>query len=577
MPKTTIADDKYGFGVLANTLSTLLTSQNVKPPITIAIDAPWESGKSSILRMSETMLNMQGVKSVFFNLWYHQDESNTLSALMRQMLDELTPRFFSFENIVFRCKLFWHRVLSKPDGFIWTLVALFFAFLVLSVIEVPPNYQQYGYLKYVVFLAAVISLLTKLRSYVDENKKIADEIKSLIGFKNFDEHIGLRDSFQKELKLLIETQGRVVLFLDDLDRCSDKDIFLMMKTINFLASIDNLFIVMAVDKEKVSAALKREFTDDKVAEEYLEKIFNITLKIPVRGSKFYEQYALSKKEKLLHAIENEPLFVRLRGSIEWMGLVLIGIAAVSILRVYPVDMDKIRADVNKTIMEKLGDENASNTKSVAEQNSTANMEKNISITPKIKQVDSVNDKPMGAIEDSNKSYIFPKNIEKNPINYILFAIAFMLGVLVAGVVYFLRQKKDDKALYAEIQKVVDKVGKRKNEITPRGLNILFNKIVFLVHIGHKRTGDCHTFGRAFELAAKMIYSYILLACLWIRLKNAKEATVLAFGLSLDGQKIKDNLKIIDEYLDGKATGLAPLDECIDLSEYVDGSPPIYCS
>ncbi|MEA2100252.1 MAG: P-loop NTPase fold protein [Campylobacterota bacterium] len=133
--------------------------------------------------------------------------------------------------------------------------------------------------------------------------------------KDFDKHIGLRDEFKKELEILIKaSSSRVTLFIDDIDRCKDEEILEIIQTVNYLSSVDNLYIIMAIDQNKVIDAIARQYRtlygenkDNNYLEEarkYIQKIFNITIHLPTLDGEFLkdERFKLSKLDKKLYTI-----------------------------------------------------------------------------------------------------------------------------------------------------------------------------------------------------------------------------------------------------------------------------------
>lgn len=564
LPKTSLAEDRFGLGVIANTLATLLTSYKTKTPLTIAIDAPWGSGKSSLLKMCETTLQSYGVKSVFFNLWYHQDEENLLAALMQQMLKSLTPRFFSFENIIFRLGLIWHRILKRPDGVIWSGLLGIAVYLIWKV-DMPQEYEKFLFLKPLVIIVAIFPMIKNLKSYIDENASLINELKLLFGFKNFDDHIGLRDEFQKELKLLVNLQGRVVLFLDDLDRCSDEDIFLMMRTVNFLSSIENLFIVMAIDKEKVLKILEKKFAtiennDSKiVASDYLEKIFNITLQIPKEESEFYNRYKLIDEEKTLHALENSWVFKTMKKVLtRWMGIIAIFILLL-IFHVQAINSIKtLSKELNMAVSKHFKSDDTNLTKNL--NNEFATMGIDSTRGNNLAKIIKAQKEIKNNAEDSDKLVVIPKNIE-NDYSPLYLTCAFISGVFLGLWKLFRKRKQEDKLLFQRIERIVtDKKG-----LTPRAKNILFNKIVFLAYIGERKLMEHYSFGRSIERSYLFFYNFIVWISLFAMLKDWRKAWSLAHGEPINKHNIDVSLDEIEAYLKSEIETLNYKEECIQLN------------
>ena len=85
---------------------------------------------------------------------------------------------------------------------------------------------------------------------------------------------------------------RIVLYIDDLDRCAPKQVFTVLQAVHLLLALDLFTVVVGVDPEWLLRSIVNEFpsmfesTDERpdgtsvLPERYLEKIFNIPLALP---------------------------------------------------------------------------------------------------------------------------------------------------------------------------------------------------------------------------------------------------------------------------------------------------------
>ena len=70
---------------------------------------------------------------------------------------------------------------------------------------------------------------------------------------------------------------KLVIFLDDLDRCESENIINLISSIKLLLSVNkNIIFIIGIDKKAVTLALQNKYNNDfNKADEYLEKIFPI--------------------------------------------------------------------------------------------------------------------------------------------------------------------------------------------------------------------------------------------------------------------------------------------------------------
>ena len=115
---------------------------------------------------------------------------------------------------------------------------------------------------------------------MDEAEKQDEKIKNDINDqKCLWEKIEEFESIFKSAKL--NNNKRLVVFLDDLDRCESDNIITLISAIKLLLSINkNIIFIIGVDKTAVTLALKNKYNNDyNKADEYLEKIFSITFEL----------------------------------------------------------------------------------------------------------------------------------------------------------------------------------------------------------------------------------------------------------------------------------------------------------
>jgi tRNA A37 threonylcarbamoyladenosine biosynthesis protein TsaE len=93
----------------------------------------------------------------------------------------------------------------------------------------------------------------------------------------------LKDDYKKaEEKLCIqEKKERIVVFIDDLDRCEPENVLALMSAIKLFFTFGHrTLFFFGVDKEAVNHAVRVKYGNVIKAEVYLEKIFDITFHVP---------------------------------------------------------------------------------------------------------------------------------------------------------------------------------------------------------------------------------------------------------------------------------------------------------
>ena len=84
----------------------------------------------------------------------------------------------------------------------------------------------------------------------------------------------VRQEFAANLKDVVEALNpqRLVIFLDDLDRCRPEQVVQILEAVNFLSSVSSCFIFIGADYRKVEALAAKEFEEIAVEEEENKRV-----------------------------------------------------------------------------------------------------------------------------------------------------------------------------------------------------------------------------------------------------------------------------------------------------------------
>ena len=110
---------------LAWALSRFLRHQRTEPPLTLAINAPWGGGKSSLMNWLREDLEGFGFHRVWFNAWHYEKQEQMFPALLETIRQQAVPSsWLSWSNVKFRRRLLWHRIKIHPwlTGLLFILI-----------------------------------------------------------------------------------------------------------------------------------------------------------------------------------------------------------------------------------------------------------------------------------------------------------------------------------------------------------------------------------------------------------------------------------------------------------------------
>jgi hypothetical protein len=83
------SDDRLGFRPLVRTLARIVLSEDTETPLAIAVDGPWGSGKTSILKMVEKQARLGGFSAIWINAWALERAEFLIAEITAGIQDEL--------------------------------------------------------------------------------------------------------------------------------------------------------------------------------------------------------------------------------------------------------------------------------------------------------------------------------------------------------------------------------------------------------------------------------------------------------------------------------------------------------
>ena len=235
-------DDLLESTVTARNLAELILASRGAAPFTVAIDAGWGMGKSSLLRRLDDALEQDpAVSTVWFNAWT-AERAGAVEGLIKSVL-------LSFDRNVLRRAV---RGTLRRTHVVGSLKA---ASLVAS------SFFGLGQMVDAVWRALAVDAKSR-----NEIKGVVREMAATWLAKG-------GDGAPRRL---------LVVFIDDLDRCTDQRIFEVCEAIKVYLDVPGVVFVLACDQTVLGRAVGKEQVGDGVR--YLEKIIQVSYPIPPPSS-----------------------------------------------------------------------------------------------------------------------------------------------------------------------------------------------------------------------------------------------------------------------------------------------------
>jgi ABC-type multidrug transport system fused ATPase/permease subunit len=294
------AEDRLGFGAYAEALAELIDSPRVATPLTLSIDAPWGAGKTSLARLIERKAcewpKVRGDPPhivCWFNAWMHSDAPNLGPALAAAV-----------GKTVARDRPTWRRLVSPMPAAMLSpserrrrrVLVLAFAALAAVIAVFAPRAltsshvsDQTGGLLGVGVLAGVsiaASLWTSALGVAQATATFIDNPQSQAEAGSMAD---VSAQFAKLVHSATRGRRRLVIFVDDLDRCAPERALQMCETASLLLSVPDVVTVLIGDLAALRGFARQRFsstdTVGQVAGEdygrnYFDKIVQLDFSLP---------------------------------------------------------------------------------------------------------------------------------------------------------------------------------------------------------------------------------------------------------------------------------------------------------
>ncbi|MGW2919446.1 P-loop NTPase fold protein [Streptomyces angustmyceticus] len=241
-------DDLLGAGRAARQLAGLLVASRGSTPFTLAVDAGWGMGKSSLMRLVDAELaQAPDVHTVWYNAWTSQG-ADALEGLIKSVL-------MRFDRRVLRRAL---QRLSEQR-------ALLRAVRAVTTLAAGP--------------LGVSGLVDELWRTLSVDSQARNEMRGAIGelVQEWSEADGFRP------------RRLLVVFIDDLDRCPEETVLAVCEAVKIYLDVPGLAFVIGCDRSALGpGGLLRDASP--AASAFMEKIFQTSYRIPVADQQGVREY-----------------------------------------------------------------------------------------------------------------------------------------------------------------------------------------------------------------------------------------------------------------------------------------------
>jgi formylglycine-generating enzyme required for sulfatase activity len=279
--------DALDFTPYVETLADIAQTGNT--PLTIGVFGTWGSGKTSLMKMVKNNLP-DDFTVAWFDAWKYDKEESLWRAFLLSVLSALketaekqgkpTEEFEKLQSLLYR-----EMEVEKVGGVTIDLAKLG---------GVTAKGLAQLSLSFIPGLSSLTKLVEELQSGA---AKGVDEATSAIQrerTKIYIEQIQFLEQFQEKFSKLIKTHiapKRLVVFVDDLDRCLPEKAIEVLEAIKLFLDVENCVFMLGLDQDVIARGIEMKYKEFGIKEgegqnftiegvRYLEKIIQLPFQIP---------------------------------------------------------------------------------------------------------------------------------------------------------------------------------------------------------------------------------------------------------------------------------------------------------
>src|ERR1051326_3919516 len=250
-PISSKSEDRFDRWPFAQRIAETLAKRSDRGSLVVGIYGPWGDGKTSVLRMmEETLKQLSDVVVVKFNPWYFRSE------------DQLIDGFF-------------HSMADAHDKQLETTAE-----------KIGETLKKYG----------------GLLSITSIGGEAAEKIGTALSTVELEEY-----KVRVE-KILRDSQKRILVFIDDIDRLDRREIQAVFKLVKLSGGFENVSYILAFDDAVVADALGEKYGAGgaDAGRAFLEKLVQVPLHLPPADEIALRQLAFQGIDQVLQTAGIEP-------------------------------------------------------------------------------------------------------------------------------------------------------------------------------------------------------------------------------------------------------------------------------
>lgn len=301
-----------------------IASDAIADRFNIGVIGEWGSGKSTFLHYIKKKLDFENQKDInIYTLSYDASsysEQDLIWANFAKLLFEEYEKNIYLPELRFAVAKFNSKRKQCIGRFVVNIIIIIILFLITVGSQTAFSFDTM-WSKFVGSIASVggiiifisciaVPWMKKLLSAsIPLSKKVIDTLK----MPSYVEQLGTRERVSDDLKILLKAwlpknNQKIVIFVDELDRCSEKGISEFFQAIQLFTEIQKINFVFAIELKHLKKALAGQHNIptekiDAYTTQYLEKYVSII--VPMENTFSYTDFI----KKLINEVNQEDIFI----------------------------------------------------------------------------------------------------------------------------------------------------------------------------------------------------------------------------------------------------------------------------
>lgn len=280
-----IGEDKLGFRHSVLALTDFLRAKETAAPLAIGVCAAWGRGKTSFMRMVDGELaKASGPKAKFastwFNPWKYDQEDQVWAAFVAQLHSKVMQEIGFWRRQRFHLKTLMQRFQFNPRTVFSLIVLALLVWLAIKLFGPGMDTFNEALLDKVLgtnageaaartwfkdFVPWIAALVIVHLVYTRLTDMFGDTLLSFLKKTDYSDKVGALASFESEMRDLnaaIPDNLKIIVFIDDLDRCKPKILGQIIEAMQLLEVSRKCIFILGMDLGIVVRTIETKMKDE---------------------------------------------------------------------------------------------------------------------------------------------------------------------------------------------------------------------------------------------------------------------------------------------------------------------------